>query len=202
MKWYTIGSISFPVSWAAVAIAFLLSLLYLRAGGHKKETELWGNAIFYFIITWKFSFILINMGTAFSHPLSILYFNGGIKGYWLGLAVAFAYLVWKKKKVSVHLMSLVPAWIAAIAVYEVSFYLLNNMHIMMAGIQFAGGIGVLLALRKAQGQAGQIIVLFTFWELLLHSFAGTLLSVPVLTYVAGGSVMLLAIWNKRGEANE
>lgn len=81
MTYFQLFGISIPALWIAfLAAAFLLSL---------KLDGWFSNAIVIYVIIWKLSYILFYWESI----LGLLYFNGGIKGHWLGLFVATIYII-------------------------------------------------------------------------------------------------------------
>lgn len=195
LKWYSIGAVTFPASWAAIAAAFAAVVIYLKIRREKQAADVYGNAFFIFIVTWKLSFVLFQWKMSIKNPLSILYFNGGIKGYWLGVAAVMLYLWRERKKSRIQGDGLpIEIWVYLVAVYEILFYLLNNGHILLSGIQFTIGIFFLLWIRKKLKDpvwTRQLLILYTCFQGLFYSFQGGILSTPMLTYIAG---MIFFIW--------
>ncbi|RST61259.1 hypothetical protein D5F11_004255 [Siminovitchia terrae] len=198
MKWYSVGSLSFPASWVAIAFAFIGAYLYLRLTQEKQAADLYSNAFFILILTWKLSVILFQFETIIKNPFSIVYFNGGMKGYWLGIAAAFLYFFLSEKKSQVQENTLhVKVWIVIITVYELVFYLLNKEHILFAGLQLIGGIAFFMLLNKNSGNpiwGIQILVFFTCFQGLIYSLEGNLLSVPIATYTSGTLLIAWTAW--------
>lgn len=201
MKWYSIGSLSFPASWAAIAAAFFLTYLYLRLQGKKQDAELYSNAFFIFMLTWKLSVVLFYFETTFKNPLSIVYFNGGIKGYWLGIASGFLYLFFAGRKHAVIKLH-AEVWIVIITVYELVFYLLNNGHILLSVFQLIGSVLIIFLTRKHSGdtvRSIQMLILFTCFQGLVYSLAGNLLSIQMMTYSAGALILGWIVWKGSGK---
>lgn len=198
MRWFSIGSLSFPASWAAIAAAFLTAYLYLRLQRKKQAAELYSNAFFIFVVTWKLSVILFQFQSIIKNPLSIVYFNGGTKGYWLGFAASLIYLFRAEKKSNIREQGHhVEVWIVIITIYELVFYLLNKGHILLSGFQFLGNILIFLLMRKKSGDpvwSVQLLVLFTCFQGVVYSFQGKLLSAPMLTYTVGALILSWAAW--------
>ncbi|RST77515.1 hypothetical protein D4T97_003260 [Siminovitchia acidinfaciens] len=200
MKWYSIGSLSFPASWAAIAAALILAYIYLRLQGEKQAAELYSNAFFIFVLTWKLSVILFYFETTVKNPLSIVYFNGGIRGYWLGIAAGFLYLFFAGKKSAVNKLH-VQVWIVVITIYELVFFLLNNGHILLSGFQIIGSILILLLTKKQSGNTVwsiQILILFICFQGLVYSMAGNLFSIQMMTYSAGALFLGWTAWKGCG----
>ncbi|MBD8004641.1 hypothetical protein [Bacillus norwichensis] len=197
MKWYSIGSLSFPASWAAVASAFIGAYLYLRLTRKKQAADFYSNTFFIIILTWKLSVILFQEA-AIKNPFSVVYFNGGIKGYWLGIAAAFIYFFLSEKKHQVQENGLhMKVWIVIITIYELVFYFLSGEHILFAAFQLIVGIAFLILLRKNIRNpiwSIQILVFFTCFQGIIYSMAGNLLSVPIATYTSGTLLITWTAW--------
>jgi len=200
LKWYSIGAVTFPSSWAAIVAAFVFTLVYLNIQRKKEAADLYSNTFFIFILTWKLTFILFHWKMSIENPLSILYFNGGIKGYWLGLAAAFLYLWFQFKKGRFQGFTLyVELWVLVITSFEVVFYILNKEHIMLSGAQLLAGILFILLIKKKAGEPVwliQLLVLYISFQGLFYSLKGTLLSTPMLTYIAG--MIFIILVNSKG----
>lgn len=92
MDLITIGKVTLSVDVAAtVAAAILAPLLHRVAAGRKTGDWFW-NALFYFFLTAKLSYILFHWSTFIKSPVSLLYFDGGSKGMILAIGVVFVYL--------------------------------------------------------------------------------------------------------------
>ena len=46
-----------------------------------------GDAFFYLVIVWKLSIVLTDFDSVLRSPLAIIYFHGGVVGFYLGLAI-------------------------------------------------------------------------------------------------------------------
>lgn len=121
MNWYTIGSFTFPASWAAIVISFLLTGIILRLLFKKQNiVDLYGNAVFIFIIIWKLSIVIFDFKTTISNPMTIVYFHGGLKGYWLGIMTVCIYLIYicyKKHCFYQEKAIMVFAWMMTVSIY-------------------------------------------------------------------------------------
>lgn len=206
VKWYSIGSLSFPASWAAIAAAFIGAYLFLRLQRKKRIADVYSNAFFIFFVTWKLSVILFHFQTTIRNPLSIIYFNGGIKGYWLGVAAAFLYLILSAKKADIPEKGFhIQVWVLIITVYELVFYLLNDGHILLSGLHLAGNIIIFVLMKRKMGNilfSIQLLVLFTCFQALIYSLAGNLVSVPIMTYTAGAMILGWSAYTYKGREKD
>lgn len=202
MKWYTIGSLTFPASWAAVGAAFLLTSLYFVIQRKKAVADDIANAFFIFFLTWKLSVILFQLSATLKNPMAILYFNGGWKGYVLGMAVALMYLYVQVLRGRLSSGLLVEAWVFSVSIYELAFYLLNGQHIIIGVIHVLGSSLFLFGIRSKAGKKTwqlQLLILFTCFQALVYSFKGDMLSAPMATYVAGCAFLAAALYKERRE---
>lgn len=172
-KWYTIGSFTFPSSWGAILTSFILTFLLLFFV-NRKASDWYANSVFYFLLVWKLSVIIVDLQTVIKHPITILYFHGGRVGYWLGLIGAFLYIFFKKvDKRSNQVM----AWMSTIVFFEFAFRILEN-EFLVAFIQFIMNSAILLFVRmKTKEPKGdiwtvQMLIVFTLLQLFTRSFNG------------------------------
>lgn len=97
MSQIQIGNITISVVWIAVFISFLFASLILRLFRKSSGDWLWNGFFLYFIV-WKFSYALFNFTFILKNPLSLLYFDGGIKGHFLALLLLGVYLYFFVRK--------------------------------------------------------------------------------------------------------
>ena len=84
-SFFTIGSLSVPSSWIALMAAFVVAYSAVRFRYGKKHAEIIGDAFFYLVIVWKLSVVLTDFDSVLRSPLAIVYFHGGVVGFYLGL---------------------------------------------------------------------------------------------------------------------
>jgi hypothetical protein len=194
MNYLQIGNFSLPSLWLAVLTAlFGASLLYKLLTSKKVGEWYWNSFILYFL-AWKLSYILFNITMFIDMPLSILYFNGGTKGHFLGLTLLSLYLLFLAGKKHPGL----PTETASIfflffLTYEVISKLLEQQWIEVFShfVVFAGYLVLFLSLkRKNKRITGPIIIVLVLIELLHFSIFSTLLSLKVLTLTWIGLTVL------------
>jgi hypothetical protein len=201
-QWYNIGAFTFPGSWAAVTASFLLTFLFLFFW-NRKAGDWYSNGVFYFILTWKLSIIIVDFQTVMEHPLTILYFNGGTTGYWLGIAVVLVYTFVKKEN-TYHASA---AWILTVLVYEGVNDFLQGSY-MTGGLQLAvNPILFFFLLKKISGEdkriwSIQILTIFTLIQLLLNASGGFEIGTSLLTYITVSAVLLLLLIKQGGKSSE
>ncbi|RIW39019.1 hypothetical protein D3H55_01310 [Bacillus salacetis] len=176
MKWYSIGAFSSPSAWAALAAAFIVTGIFLRLYFGKNNNEWFGNSVFYFILTWKLSIILFDFAGVIRQPLSILYFNGGSNGFWLGAAAALLYIFFKGEK-----RQLIIAWMLVVLVYEGASDFLADSGTMMSALILLISFCLFYLLLK-RGKAEVWLLLFIVIQLLNNFFQGSIISTESMAY--------------------
>ncbi|WP_042470212.1 hypothetical protein [Bacillus ndiopicus] len=167
MTYFQLFGISIPALWIAVlGTAFLISL---------KIDDWFGNALFIYVLVWKFSYVLFYWESI----LGLLYFNGGIKGHWLGLVSSAIYIILlaPKKYPSIKVQAGI-VLLLYMYTFETIFNLLQR-DFLFTIIQ--GGIACLiLSLRKKLKL--QWVILFFMIELLTLSLQHTLTLTKFFTF--------------------
>ncbi|PFA67388.1 hypothetical protein CN378_11115 [Bacillus sp. AFS015802] len=172
-RWYTIGSFTFPASWVAIIASFILTYVFLYFWS-RKTSDWYSDGVFYFLLIWKLSVLVVDFQMVIKHPITILYFHGGMVGYWLGIMTVLFYIFFKKTAGTSYLVF---AWISTVAFYELVAHLLGA-DFLVAVTQFVinGGVTLFL-LKKIKGSdrdtwAVQLVVVFTLLQLFFHSMYG------------------------------
>ncbi|XRD25670.1 hypothetical protein AABM34_03565 [Lysinibacillus fusiformis] len=96
-NWYSIQALTLPATAIALLITFFIVWLILRLQFSKKWSEAYSDAAFTFILVWKFSLLVTDFKSVVAQPISLLYFNGGTVGVFLG-AIAASLQVWRKRR--------------------------------------------------------------------------------------------------------
>ncbi|MCM3693413.1 hypothetical protein [Neobacillus niacini] len=194
MSYYQIGNFSLPSLWLAVLTTlFGASLLYKLLTGAKVGEWYW-NSFFLYFLAWKLSYILFNITMFIDLPLSILYFNGGTKGHFIGLTLLSLYLLFLAGKKHPGLQKEAGSiFLLFFFTYEVISKLLEMQWIEVFShfVVFAGYIVLFLFLkRKSKPITGPIIIVLILIELLLFSIFSTLFSFKALTLTWIGLTVL------------
>ncbi|WP_049664811.1 hypothetical protein [Bacillus sp. FJAT-27231] len=188
MNWFTIGSLTIPAAQLAVLAAFVITALVLWLKKERYILDIYGNAIFLFVAVWKASVLLFSFAIVKQAPLSILYFNGGWKGIWLGLITVGIYVVRRCRKE--EQAQAVWTWMIVIASFELAMSLLIGQAGMLAFSQFVGSVALLAI---PLGQISKTIWLFTLWQLLFESLTAELFSNSSLLYMGAALFFTLMI---------
>lgn len=128
-EWFIIKSLTVPSSWVAVLFALILTgIVVWRVFG--KETEDWySDAAILFLLVWKLSVVVTDFDMILDSPLSILYFNGGETGLYLGVIAALGRLFWQLRRKGWperELVALVIAMVMVQSLYQLFMVLLNQ----------------------------------------------------------------------------
>ncbi|WP_318615766.1 hypothetical protein [Sporosarcina sp. YIM B06819] len=127
--YFTIGNVSVSSSWIALIVAFVVAYSAVRVRYGKKYAEALSDAFFYLIIVWKLSIVITDVSSVIRSPLSLIYFDGGVVGFYLGLAFVAGKVLWdsKKERLTVEgVQALFTGAVAVQAVFQVMMVLLNE----------------------------------------------------------------------------
>ncbi|MDQ0273942.1 hypothetical protein [Cytobacillus purgationiresistens] len=103
MSYVQIGNTSISLTWVAVLVSFFLVIILYRLITHNKVSDWFGNSLFLFFIIWKLSYIPLNFKLFIDTPLSIIYFNGGLKGLIFAVVTVTVYLIYLSKNKAKHI---------------------------------------------------------------------------------------------------
>jgi hypothetical protein len=202
MNYYQIGNFSLPSLWLAVLTALFGASLFHKLLTGKKVGEWYWNSFFLYFLAWKLSYILFNITMFIDMPLSILYFNGGTKGHFLGLTLLSLYLLFLAGKKHPGLEKEAGSiFLLFFFTYEVISKLLEKQWIEVFShfVVFAGYIVLFLFLkRKNKLITWPIIIVLILIELLLFSIFSTLFSFKALTLTWIG-LTVLSLFKKNGQ---
>ena len=128
-EWFIIKSLTVPSSWVAVLLALILTgIVVWRVFG--KETEDWySDAAILFLLVWKLSVVVTDFDMIMDSPLSILYFNGGETGLYLGVIAALGRLFWQLRRkgwLERELVAMLIAMVMVQSMYQLFMVLLNE----------------------------------------------------------------------------
>ncbi|MFC5604660.1 hypothetical protein [Sporosarcina koreensis] len=176
-KLFLIGNFTAPSTWVAFIIACLFSYIAIRLKFGKQPANRFGDAIFYLIIIWKLSVIITDFKIVIHAPFAIVYFNGGLVGFILGLAfVAYkTWLDWKKGRIDKSM--LVVLFIGAVtvqAVFQVMMVLLNEGSLFARVGTAVVFIGLLFFIWKNVEQSGSHIVQLSLLFMAAHVFVAAI----------------------------
>ncbi|MGM0843823.1 MAG: hypothetical protein ACQEUT_02515 [Bacillota bacterium] len=195
MKWFSIGAFTFPSTWGALVAAFIVTGIFLWLYYGKDKVDWFGNSVFWFIITWKFSVILFDFSGFINQPLTALYFNGGYKGFWLGVAVALSYIYFKGTK-----QQLISAWMLVVLVYEGAAEFLAESGSILSAVNVLVGFSLFYLLLK-KGKEAMWLLLFIGIQLLVNLIEGNIAETESISYIVV-TIAVLAISRFRRDSHE
>lgn len=88
-KYYLIGKITVPSSWIALIVAFIVAYSLVRILFKAKSANKWADQFFTILVIWKLSVVVTHASLIIKTPMAIVYFNGGLVGFCLGIAYLF-----------------------------------------------------------------------------------------------------------------
>lgn len=128
-EWYSIRTLTLPATAIALLLAFFIVWVILRIQFSKQWAAVYGDAIFTFILVWKFSLIVTDFRGVMEQPLALIYFNGGTIGVYLGVIAVIFQFIWKKEKILLDAEALIASvWSIVLtqSIYQWLFVLLND----------------------------------------------------------------------------
>ncbi|WP_143180116.1 hypothetical protein [Domibacillus mangrovi] len=188
MEYIQIANVTMPVQQPAVMIALFGAWLYVRIQYGKSFADRFSNTAFLFVIVWKFSIILFQFPLVLQAPMSILYFNGGTYGFWLGLAIALLYMYINK----MPSFKTAGAWAAIIVLYPLALSVMAGTWTIWTITQAAGSILFFFVAKEGLERA---LTLLLFWQLLFLSAEGGLFGMESFVYII--VTVYFIIWRKK-----
>lgn len=128
-KLFLIGNTTVPSSWVALVLAFALTYLLIRLRYGKRIAGVLADSMFYFLFVWKLSVILTDFENVIKSPLSIIYFNGGPIGLYLGLFAGMVAVLIELKKNGMHTFekeALFLGFITIQSIFQLAMVLMNE----------------------------------------------------------------------------
>lgn len=138
---FMIGKTTIPVTWIALTVAFIVAYVVVRMQYGKKIAETLIDALFYFIIVWKLSVVITNFETVIKSPWSILYFHGGLVGFYLGLFVAVFRVLYEVRKTVMNRFDYTALFVGFViiqSVYQIMMALLGTAHVIVQVVTVLG----------------------------------------------------------------
>ncbi|MGE7695986.1 hypothetical protein ACQKNC_18070 [Lysinibacillus sp. NPDC094177] len=128
-EWFSIRALTLPATAVALLAAFFIVWLVLRVQFPKKWAGVYGDAVFTFILVWKFSIIITDFKDVIAQPYVLLYFNGGTIGVILGTMTVSLQIWWKRRTFqfdSTGIIACTWAIILTQSIYQWLMVLLND----------------------------------------------------------------------------
>ena len=195
----TIGSVSIQKHWVVIILAMLIIELILVIRKKKVESDIFSSAIIMFILIWKLSILVFQFPFIIKNPLSIVYFDGGIKGYYLAIAIVLIYTWFKvQKQAIIKINSAIFLALLMFNFYEIIIHILLDGLFWVKAITLFVNLSFLLLLfmfgRKEVWNT-QLAILFPIIQILLYSIHDETIT-SILTYSI--IIVCLLIMKKRG----
>ncbi len=207
-NYFTIGNLSVPSSWIALIVAFVVAYSAVRVRYGKKQAGTLSDVFFYVVIVWKLSVLITDFSSVIRSPLSLIYFNGGIVGFYLGLVVAAGKILLDMKKGRLNANELQSLFIGVVivqVVFQLMMVVLNEGELLAQ----VGTIAVFSVFavffwmnsRKTGDWAIQLALLFMAVHVFVASFQpeGFVGTPLVVTIVIGLFFTVAFLWRSRTE---
>lgn len=176
-EWYIIKSLTVPSSWVALMSSFVLMGLLLWILYRKEIASIFSDAVLQFVLIWKFSVIVTDFSSVIKHPLTILYFNGGMMGLVAGIlfmCISLWHKIRQRGFIEEDLHAVFVSIILCTSFYQILMSILNEAALWQKVLTITSfTCWVLLALWKRNARAlwhNQLLLLF----LCTHLFIATL----------------------------
>ncbi|MFY3793047.1 TlpA family protein disulfide reductase [Ureibacillus sp. MALMAid1270] len=181
LSYIQIGNITVKTEWIAFVIALLLIMLIERFI-YKKSASMFQDALFYYILVWKFSYIFFEWPIFIKNPMSVLYFSGGIWGHILGVVVAGGILIYKTKRRNETLIW--KDWLYSFA----EFYLLFQASVFVLSENWTVGIiilvvYILIAIKKSSNESPNWMFILIVLNLVFLSYNQKVFSIEGWTFL-------------------
>ncbi|MBB4824497.1 hypothetical protein HNO89_001719 [Sporosarcina luteola] len=90
--YYLIGNFTISSSWIAIIMAFGVAYSLVRIFFNAQLANRWADQFFTILIIWKLSVLVTHAPMILHAPMTIIYFNGGLFGFCLGIAYVYGKL--------------------------------------------------------------------------------------------------------------
>lgn len=118
MSYVPIFHLTVPAVWIAVLLAAAVANLLMRVAVNQKMGDWYWNALAFYILVWKLSYIVFHWQYFLDMPLSLLYFNGGLYGHLLATAFVIGYLLLAQRKQTAMAEQAAAAWLLFFLAYQ------------------------------------------------------------------------------------
>lgn len=176
-EYYLIGSITVPSNWVALIVGFLVAYIAIRKRYGKQLAERFSDAVFYIIIIWKLSVVITDFSTVIKAPMAIVYFNGGMIGFCLGLVFVALRLLLDVRKERLDISSVIGLFMGAVivqAVYQVMMALLNDGGLVPKIVTAIGFLSLVVYLWIVAKKTEENSILLPILFMAVHFFVATL----------------------------
>lgn len=207
-NYFIIGNLSVPASWIALIVAFVIAYSAIRFRYGKPYAEMLSDAFFYLVIVWKLSVLITDFSSVIRSPLAILYFHGGVVGFYLGLAVIAGKVVldWKKGRLTANgLQALFIGAVLVQTVFQVMMVVLNDGELDAQVVTVVGFTLFAIFCWTKSNEVIQLALLFMAVHVFVASFQpeGLIGTALVATFIIGiFFAVVLLVERRRGVRSE
>ncbi|GAA0329782.1 hypothetical protein GCM10008967_20330 [Bacillus carboniphilus] len=202
MDYIAFGNLTIPSTWISTVIALIVTAAISRFILRRKTEDWYWNGFLVFFLVWKLSYIVFHFEIFIRTPLSVVYFNGGLKGHILALLSLSIYFVFLAKK---NFPSISKDAIHLFILFFISYELLHSVILDQFGEASLHGfilisfIVVYTSLNKRMKLSpAQIILIFSLLEFLAISLFRIIFTIEGLTFVwVGITVLILTYFDRR-----
>lgn len=176
MNYITIGRFTLPADLLAAFAAIFLGAMVYWLKERKSIGDWYWNSFFLYIAIYKLSYAIFNFRLVMDTPLSLLYFNGGLRGQvlaFLGIAL-YLFLLARKKENSISKHELMTAYFSFFMISKTAIFALSY-EFTAAAVQAAVLAGFLVIYFKGIRLTEQLGILFLMAEALILSLFSDLL---------------------------
>lgn len=183
MTFISIGSVTVQAVWIAVIAAALVTMILYRIVMKKKIGGWYSDLLFYYILIWKFSYILFNFDMFINTPISALYFSGGAKGHILAIvAVSGLYFFQMFKKKENSMVEAMAVFLLYFSTYK-SILLVIEWDYLFFAVHVVFLVVYLMTLFvQKEKMTGQFFLAFYMVEFLLLSIGQTIFTLEGFTF--------------------
>lgn len=164
MTYLTLGQVNIPIGW----LAFIVSILYSNFWNRHADlatSKLLERLLYTYLIIWKLSYVLFSLTDFLQSPLSLLYFDGGLKGHLLALVI-IAFVLYQKRQVLVWEDGW-NYWARFVAIYQLIFYSFQEQW-------FVVGLWLVLLIVLERTKSQWVLVAQFFLLAWIEGFTGVL----------------------------
>lgn len=129
MTYLTIGQVNIPITWIALFIAVFYSDFRMRDKA-SETTKLMEYLLYLYLIIWKLSYVVFSASDFVQAPLSLLYFDGGIRGHFLAIG-AVVMILYKKRQVFVWEESWL-YWARLVTIFQLIYYAFQEQWLVVS----------------------------------------------------------------------
>lgn len=194
MDYIHVLNLTIPAAWPAFLVAIFVATIVHRFILQEKIGDWLSNAIFYYLIIWKGSYIFFHFQTFIKSPIAVLYFNGGWQGHFLALVLIIFYL---SKRDTAEKKQIFAMTMLFIFLYEVVLSLLQQQ-VLFAVVH--GLLVVLVVGMLKRRRDNQLFLLLFMLQLLTLSLQHTLTWTTFITMAILLSVAMYFQWKEANHA--